>query len=260
MKECLDLLFEAMSGRTWEGKEAVLEALVTVAIEGKDFFAANDSYFEKLENLMIKEVQKNNLVYKRYVLDYLASLYKVLNTRRFADFKEYLQEYSKFEQDPDEMDVDDDKQKPLLLAIQANSFKAIGSCIPKTKNLQGSSFFNIEPEVEWVASYLGDNLNAQVWNIRLSILDGLNTFLEKLDEDIILSEKSLSSIVNGCQSALSDGKYRSVREKASIILEVLSKKNYKLSRDMLTILEQIIDVERDAAIQDSLKKSVQLFQ
>ncbi len=137
MQDCLDLLFEAMTGRTWEGKEAVLEALVTVSIQGKHFFISHDTSFEKLENLMIKEAQKNNLTYKRFVLEYLGNLYKELNTKRFSVIKDILEEYSKFEQDPDEMDVDDDRQKPLLLAIQANSFKAIGSCIPKTKHLQG---------------------------------------------------------------------------------------------------------------------------
>ena len=37
----LSLLSDSLTGRTWEGKEALLEALCTTVVEGKEFFTVH---------------------------------------------------------------------------------------------------------------------------------------------------------------------------------------------------------------------------
>ncbi len=84
--------------------------------------------------------------------------------------------------------------------------------------------------------------------------------MDKVDNETKLSTNCVASIVNGCQAALSDGKYRSVREKASNVINILAKKGYKLPTNVLLNLEKVAEAERDAAIQDNLKKSIHMFQ
>jgi proteasome component ECM29 len=253
MKECLVLLFDALGGRTWDGKEAVLEALVYVALEGCEYFETHLDDLRILEDVFIREAKKNNISYKRFSLEYIGLVFEKINTTRYEEMFKLLSESAKTDLDDDAMDVDDDKQKPLLLSIQANAFKSIGFSFPRA-NADQLKFANQTGLV------LGSNLLAQIWNIRVAILDGLKVFLGKLNPLVVLEKEVVSIIVQGCIASLSDGKYHSVREKAGNVLQILSlRSEAKLDQSLMENLKAQIETERDLAIQDVLKGSAVNF-
>jgi proteasome component ECM29 len=136
--DCLNLLIESLIGRTWEGKEAVLEALAVVCEEGSDYFLTHPESVSQVETVMIREIKKQNFEYVRYSIQYLGIVFDAIRSRRFDDVKETLSDLAYSSRNPDDMDVDESKQKPLELMIQANSFKAIAKCFPHDSELQGN--------------------------------------------------------------------------------------------------------------------------
>jgi proteasome component ECM29 len=197
--QCLNLLVESLNGRTWDGKESILEALAVVCKEGNSFFEENLVELELVETVFIREAKKQNLAYRRFAVEYLGLSFDALKSRRFIDVKEYLAEVTTEKGNDDDMDVDEDKVKPLRLMVNANAFKSLALCFPHAEDIQGD-------HCDWTGEFLSSALLNQVWNIRVSILDGLNIFLSKLSVKVLLSDKCCQSIFDGVLVCLSDGK------------------------------------------------------
>lgn len=242
----LPLIVDSLSGRTWDGKESILEALSTLAVEGKAYFETNAADKKQIEDVLIREAKKNNKAYKRVGLDYLGKALDALKSDRFSDVYDYLVETADGVEEED--DDDETLQKPLALSIRANAFKAIGNCFPANPSLQSAY-------ADKVGVYLGNNLVNQVWNIRIAILESVQTFLNK--NKTTPSSDSILVLVTGIMSCLNDLKYRAIREAgANCLKSLLDAINgiSKLESDTLISLEQIANNERDSAIQDALKK------
>lgn len=59
---------------------------------------------------------------------------------RYEEVESYLIETATAGEDPDEMDIDEPRGKPLALAIKAAAFKALGMCWPRNADAQGMLF------------------------------------------------------------------------------------------------------------------------
>ncbi|KAI8892685.1 proteasome stabiliser-domain-containing protein [Globomyces pollinis-pini] len=220
MPKCLNLLFDALAGRTWEGKEAVLEALATIAIEGKDFLVQHPDQMRAVEDMMIKEAKKNNKSYRRLSIEYLGQVFSKLESDRFDDVKEYLFQVAENREAQDDMDIDEDRIKPMLLAIQANAFKSIGQCFPFIKNQQ-------ELHSNSTLEFLSNNLANQVWNIRISVLEAIQLICEKISTTgVLASDATVQTVISGVTICLQDGKYRNVRDQATQTLKLFLRNVY----------------------------------
>jgi proteasome component ECM29 len=140
MEQMLLLLKDELTGRTWDGKEAILEALATVCIEGKLFFQEHPQYQTEFEDIMIREARKNNKPYRRVAIDLMGQVFFALKSERFEDVKEYLLQVILETSEDDSMDIDEDRIKPMMLAIQANAFKAVGQTFPFVAKGQGLKY------------------------------------------------------------------------------------------------------------------------
>ena len=136
--QALTILIEALAGRTWEGKEKVIESFGTVCVEGREWLQAEGKgRVDEVVKILIREAKKNNRPYKRVSIEQLGRVLDALEVDRFADVEEYLVGTAKGVEDEDDMDEDDGREKPLSLQIRANGFKALGLCWPKVKETQG---------------------------------------------------------------------------------------------------------------------------
>ena len=136
----LPLLSEALKGRTWEGKESVLEAFAYSCSEGCDYFENEIEAKKNAEDIMIRESQKSNPLYKRHAIEYLGQVFEAFKSDRYSEIVDSLIAVAKSADD--EMDVDEDIQKPLRTALQASSFKALAMAFPFQPLLQGISILN----------------------------------------------------------------------------------------------------------------------
>ena len=243
----LPVLIESLNGRTWAGKEALLEAFTTLIIEGAGYFAKfSGEERKKIEDILIREAKKNNKVFKRYSIECLGKGFQSLQSDRFEDIREYLIDLADDNQDQEDDDVDEAIQKPLLLAIRANSFKAIGLCFPNHVELQ-------ERYASQVCHFFASHLHGQVWNVRLAIMEGFQSFLKGLK--VSMNQEGIDSIVSGLRDCLLDLKYRSVRDVAANSLKLLVEKMgvQKLGTHNVSIIQELSISERDDAIAHLLK-------
>ncbi|PLN84227.1 proteasome component [Aspergillus taichungensis] len=62
------VLVQALSGKTWEGKEAVLEAFVKFSSQAKALWQANPKASEMMKTITIREAKRNNASYRPFGL------------------------------------------------------------------------------------------------------------------------------------------------------------------------------------------------
>ncbi|KAJ3323524.1 hypothetical protein HDV06_001801 [Boothiomyces sp. JEL0866] len=199
MPTCISLLIDALAGRTWSGKEALLEALMSVCIAGKEYFKNQKSELEKIENIFIREAQKKNMQYKRFSIEYMGTVFDALNSNRFEEVFEYLANCAE-EKDVDmDDDVEESISKPLILTIRASAFKAVGGCFPSKL---------VTPAGE----FLERNLINNVWNIRVSVLGALKRVFEKISSLNEIPDDLLKKIIGGLIQCLDDGKLKPYAE------------------------------------------------
>ena len=246
----LSLLADSLGGRTWDGKEALVEALCTLVVEAKSFFESHQTEKALVEDILIREAKKNNIAYRRMTVEYLGIAFDSLKSDRFADCFPYLSEVAEDLVEKDE-EVDASIQKPMMLVVRGNAFKAIGYCF----STAGNNMELADP----TALFLGKHLVNQVWNIRIAILEGLKKFLEKINRPS--SPEALNELVNGLLACLNDTKYRSVRDHSVKCLNSLVTSIGGVGGFSTVQMESLTAVaiqERDNAIQHDLKTILKL--
>jgi proteasome component ECM29 len=85
MPTVVPVLIEALSGRTWEGKESVLQALTQACIMCKTWVVANNPILLEVVKVGTREMRKNNKAYKRFSLDFVSLMIDELNVDRFEE-------------------------------------------------------------------------------------------------------------------------------------------------------------------------------
>ncbi|KAJ3045279.1 hypothetical protein HDV00_011151 [Rhizophlyctis rosea] len=253
MDRAVKIFVEALGGRTWEGKEKVVESFGTVCVEGREWLkGAGKGRVEEVVKILIREAKKNNRPYKRVSIEVLGKVLDALEVDRFGEVEEYLVETASGKEDEDDMDVDDSREKPLTLQIKANAFKAVGLCWPRNRDTQAKY-------VDQIVKVLAENVEGNVWNVRIGVLDAVEKVVEKT-EDGGFSADHVKTLVTALFTALEDGKYTAIREAASRILKNLvlrAKRENLLDDAMQTELVGLCDtaIERESAgmIQETLK-------
>lgn len=86
----------------------------------------------------MRESKKANKQYKRICIDNLGKFADTYSDTLviYPEVKEFLTELATGEQDPDEMDEDDAKERPLFLLVKASAMKCLGLVWPKEKEVQ----------------------------------------------------------------------------------------------------------------------------
>ncbi|KAJ3102969.1 hypothetical protein HDU96_009454 [Phlyctochytrium bullatum] len=259
MSQLLPLLKESLSGRTWDGKEAVLEGLLEVTEAGKSYFAKpeNAKTLAELAQIVIREGKKNNLQYKKYSIEYMGRFFDIHDINRFEDIEEYLFETAEKDEMDEDSDVDEAKLKPLVLVIRANAFKAIGKAFPKDKQEQVKQ---LKPVLERLLK----DLDFSIWNIKLAIVEAVETLITKVSAETF-DQASLETASRILFSALGDLKYSGVREATLKVLKAFiskvkdTKAFEAIKQDVLSSLDEAISKESLTTISGplaDLKKTV----
>ncbi|KAI8818240.1 proteasome stabiliser-domain-containing protein [Fimicolochytrium jonesii] len=259
MNEVVDMLISALAGRTWEGKEAIVNSLATVIVENKGWFATPEgaAKVDKITQILIQEAKKNNKPYKRHSIDSLGKAFDALNIDKYADLYDYLAELAAPEAS-DDMEVDDEddqRQKTLGLLIRATSFKTLALCFPRNSP---------ETQAKYavpLCTLLTKNLDGNVWNVRLAVIEAFETFLDKLSSPSeLLTPQVVSEAINQTINCLEDGKYTSVRTAAARMLHKLATTTLPLLPDSVrleavTKLDGLTGKELVPLVAEEIKKA-----
>lgn len=74
-----DILIEACKGKSWAGKEVVLEALVSFLKKTSSFIKSNDELFARINKVVLTEAKRRNRDYQKYAIKLLGQYLHVFN-------------------------------------------------------------------------------------------------------------------------------------------------------------------------------------
>ena len=207
-------------------------------------------------------MNKNNKKYKRFAIDHVSRLINKLDIDVYRKVKEYLFEMALGDQEPaekntDPMDIEEVRERPMNLVIQANSFKALARFFA-CETLPSQQ----ENSLELCDFYVGNSAD-NVWNVRVGILDGLMIYLEALIMDEKCIDPSMvKKLVEALLVQLEDLKYSVVRKKAIEVLKVVVERFKEMIQDrqgLVGVLQKKREGEKMPIVEGKMKIVVELL-
>ncbi|KAI8907835.1 proteasome stabiliser-domain-containing protein [Gorgonomyces haynaldii] len=229
--EWFQILQDHLSGRTFDGKEKLLEAYGLLSIKSHPLSPEQQKI---VEDLLLRESKKQNIGYKRVAIQVLGQVFEKLQHSKFEDIYQLLIDTA--EMSEDDMDVDEDKLKPTLLLLQATCFKTIGQC------------FSGSPDQVLVG--ISKHMNS-VWNVKISILDAIDLILKKSHP----SHQSMEATLDAIVMCLEEFKYSAVREKGIKTLETFMEQQQTIFvPEIKSKLQYLTEKEPMPALQLEIKR------
>ncbi|KYQ93632.1 hypothetical protein DLAC_05014 [Tieghemostelium lacteum] len=255
----LSLLSQGLKGRTYPGKDSLLQSLATVATVCSQKILEHPSQARELTLIMFQECKKNNLDYKRKAIPSLTTMIKALKPIDiYQDIKEefYPTMFPSESDSTDSMKVDgedqdeDPKSKPLRLLIKNSLWSLIGEAYAsssKDTKLQNSD----------ILDRLLSQYRSCVWNEQVSILQSIKVILQScsIDKITLITDKSQELLYSCMQESIEQSKYTVVKKAALdlieelFLLQLVSKdtliSKFKTNLDILTKLEPTLSLQSE---------------
>ncbi|QPG73233.1 hypothetical protein FOA43_000540 [Brettanomyces nanus] len=187
------VLLDSLHGRTYEGKEKLLDSLVLLAVNNKDYLEEHEDNYEKVRKCIITEAKRKNKSYRKHSIK---SFGKFLGT--YAEDSEMYSTYielidsllhpSKYEttdgdSDNDSMDTDSDSDRSGSKKMRAAKLEEFRNSLLENLIIAVNK---TEPNFQLVRYILDDNLSSiasevNSFKTKLVIMNILTELINKLD-------------------------------------------------------------------------------
>ncbi|KAG0278438.1 hypothetical protein BGZ95_004007 [Linnemannia exigua] len=216
MDTILPLVLDGLSGRTWDGKEHVVNLLPSVTLSSKVYFSDKALKLQEIAKILLRESKKVNKQYRRYAIDALGKfLDGFAEVDYYVEVKSMLFTILENKEDEDE---DEEHDKPLQLMVMASAAKAVGMAWTRNAQMQ-------EQHSGEFATKTCQALVRNIWNVRAALLESLTMFLEKLELSSnikVISDDSIVLLLDSLlEGSLRDFKYVGLRNQGLDLLKTL---------------------------------------
>ncbi|KAL5241701.1 hypothetical protein ACI65C_009111 [Semiaphis heraclei] len=163
----IETIKTGLAGRTWDGKEFLLEALLQLNLSSSD--VAETRKNEEIVELVFNECKKENVDYRMVALKTLGEILEKLKIDRFAQTYQLVMHI--IQKSTEDSDVDDQSQN---LKLKESLFTLVGKAWPQT----------LATQVEFgetVAAQCADHLKNNTRPLQLAIMSTLLKLIERLD-------------------------------------------------------------------------------
>ncbi|KAK4875583.1 hypothetical protein RN001_012005 [Aquatica leii] len=230
----LQILLNGLSGRTWNGKDKLLNALASICSGCKDTLKDNkDVDINNIIEVMLRESRKDEIVYKT---SSLKSLGEVLSSLEIDKFEEVYNIAQSILSDRPNSAKDDDEdmsseeittKRENVIKIKEIVYETLGKAWPKNSKSTQEKFRELFVEHCKVC------LPSSTRSIQVHVISALRDYVEKLsllEEERLtqLEEESLTKIVDNiievATYALGISKHTRLRKDTLSVLFVLTTK------------------------------------
>lgn len=228
------LLVSALDGRTWKGKEAILQALGAVAVTGQEHI--EDA--APIVNVLLRECKKADRDYKRAALTALAEVLDVFQAPDIGAALAVLVPILDGSDPAVKEDEDDKKAKPLILLLTARAFDCLGGLWPRDAAGQIAQL-----ESFWRLVLTG--LATSVWNVQQARLKALAKLLAKLERPSeLLTAEQVGALLVVLLELLRRSTFTAVLEPALDVLLAVAQRldGHESLRPHLALLEAPLSV------------------
>ncbi|XP_076235930.1 proteasome adapter and scaffold protein ECM29 isoform X2 [Calliopsis andreniformis] len=246
----LKVLTDGLRGRTWDGKERLLNALATLACNSKEILKEETEMCTVIVQALYKESKKEALEYRRQALQAFGTVLNELDIDKFVETYDIAQEIWRTLQKKDESEsfISEDKRKRDndILKLNETVYEILGKAWPTCKETQDKYC------VEFITSF-GTIFPSQSTSIQVSMLAALNLFVDKLallkvnSSELSTKEKEMLDLVcNTFYKILRHSigiSYTTIRKEALNIVFSLGKKlrdstNTEQFNQLTTVLQE----------------------
>ncbi|GFO03251.1 proteasome-associated protein ecm29-like protein [Plakobranchus ocellatus] len=240
----LTAVLDGLSGRTWQGKEALLRALSTICTSCKDEILrgtpeSKQPSIEQILTVLLRECGKEQPVYKMAAMKALGPVLELYELDHFRAVWDMTQAIVTQVVNPKNGNVDEDDdsslgQKQELITC---CFTLLGEAWPGNTATQ-------ENMVSTVVSLLCEALPLSTWKVQLILLKDMQILLDRSalfhKEGMIANSEKAQELCNkifiAAFSQLGNIKFVSLRSESLAVLERLIKR--LTEADLLSLLEE----------------------
>lgn len=263
---------KAIGGKTWEGKEIVLQGLVQL-VKGSKILVSDASVAGQIEKIMVRESKRNNPDYRRHALACLGDFVEQANNKDlfaqvYAITEPIITEIvSDFHKTDHKMDIDSPSggpsSKSITDATLANSIEALLKSInPKLQSDESlTSSLTQTVDLSTQVLSLGGNLAAQL--ATYNAYEGLFKRF-RLDMRQNLSDSLENVLVNHAQTLFRvEDCVEHIRVRAaaaSIAFAAQAHHNKRITVALVDTIAQARRNERSVIVQQSLDRAQKLLE
>ncbi|OJD16071.1 hypothetical protein AJ78_03744 [Emergomyces pasteurianus Ep9510] len=188
------IIERAVAGKTWEGKETVLEGFIKFSRKSKALWSQNSDVRDQIKAIVVREAKRNNPVYRPHALKSLGEFAKNrddldMMSDAIKIVSHVVEDLVDGDNDKMELDVADDRASKVEVQTLAASVECIFNCLNPSIPLSvlTEHISQIPPVVIKAVTYGGKH----IYSIKYT---GLKSAFEKLDAEI---SKPDSTLTNG---------------------------------------------------------------
>ncbi|KAF5283686.1 hypothetical protein FQR65_LT13757 [Abscondita terminalis] len=200
----LHILLNGLSGRTWNGKDKLLNALASICSGGKDSLKeGKDVDLNNIVETVLRECRKEEILYKTSSLKSLGEILSSLEVDKFEEVYHIAQ--SVLSDDKSNSSKEDDEimsseeitaKRENLIRIQETAYETLGKAWPKNSKVTQEKYRELFVEHCKIC------LPSSTRSIQVCIISAMRDYVEKLsllEEERLTSkeEESLTKIVDG---------------------------------------------------------------
>lgn len=250
---------KAVLGKTWEGKEKVLEGLVYL-VKSSNILASDAGTSDQIQSIILRESRRNNPTYRRHALSCLGDFVeyvkdKDLYAQVYSITQPVIQEILSGSQD---MEIDSPSGGPVRSIAEAtlkNSIEALLKSINPTYQSDTSLASSLAQTMELSNQILslGGNVSTQltIYKAYEALFNrlGLNTrqnFSDSLEDVLVRHAQTLFSVEDYVEQI------RLQASNASIALAVQARCNKRITLALAETVANARRYERSAIVHQSL--------
>ncbi|XP_062591295.1 proteasome adapter and scaffold protein ECM29-like [Saccostrea cucullata] len=237
----LRTLLAGLSGRTWTGKEALLQAIDTVCTYCRETLqnapVDGQPTITEVVDAVMKECKKENIEYKVEAMKCMGNLLEEYKEDRFKEMWALITHVFWSEAEDEEEKKKKEQQIPCY-------YEVLGQAWPYDHTTQDefSSPF---------CCLLCESLPQHVWKVQLIILSSLHKYIERYyrfdSEDMFMGEQrdtKICDILKAIKPCIGNKKYSAIRSQALDIVELLIKKIESVGASPSSVLS-VVDLSEE---------------
>ncbi|XP_078050250.1 proteasome adapter and scaffold protein ECM29 isoform X2 [Augochlora pura] len=173
----LKVLTDGLRGRTWDGKERVLNALATLSSNSKEALKEDQEMCAIIIDTLYRESKKESIEYRRHALQAFSTVLNELDIDKFREISDIFEEIMGTVRNKDDneslLSEERTKRNEDILKLHETIYGALGKAWPTCKETQDKYC------VEFVTRF-GKVLPTQSTSVQVSMLSSLTLFVDKL--------------------------------------------------------------------------------
>ena len=260
-------LEKALSGKTWEGKEIIVEALIQFA-KNSTFWTKDQKVGGHFERIILRESKRNNTIFRQHALECLGDFAELRDTvdmfpQVLAVVEPIIEEMLS---DSDEMDVDSKSGGPSSKTVKEVTLANASTALLKSINPRKRSGKELVSSLTEIMGLVSRVRTGAASRLTLNAMyDGQRGFLDRLDEveDEALPEP-LESILAEYVKQLFGGseqveQTRLKASEAAVSMARLTRKGKSIKTGLREELGRARAQERSVPVQQSLDRAIKIL-